>query len=113
ISLRYPAVELCTGLLFLLASWTLPPGWQLFRGLLLVSFLVPLAVIDLEHWIVPVEITVTGTVVGLLTAIPLGRPVLRDCAIGAAGGVVAFWVFQPLSLFLPPPTIPPLLPPPP
>ena len=72
ISVRYPAVELLTGLLFLVAGWAFGPSWELLRGLLLVGFLVPLALIDLEHWIVPVGVTVLGTAAGLASALPLG-----------------------------------------
>ena len=77
ISIRYPAVELLTGLLFLAAAWAFGPGWLLLRALLLVGFLVPLALIDLEHWIVPVGVTVLGTAAGLASAVPLGWEQLR------------------------------------
>jgi len=100
ISPRYPAVELLTGLLFLAAGWILGPGWPLLRALLLIGFLVPLALIDLQHWIVPVEITVLGAGAGLLSAIPLGWEVVRDCAIGAVAGFLLFWAFERVSLFL-------------
>lgn len=100
ISPRYPAVELLTALLFLAAGWALGPGWQLGRALLLVGFLVPLALIDLEHWIVPVGVTVLGTAAGLISAVPLGVHVLRDCAIGAATGFAVFWAFERVSLAL-------------
>jgi leader peptidase (prepilin peptidase) / N-methyltransferase len=100
ISIRYPAVELTTGLLFLAAGWIFGPGWPLLRVLLLIGFLVPLALIDLEHWVVPVEMTLLGTAAGLLSAIPLGLPVLEECAIGAAAGFLAFWAFEPASLLV-------------
>ena len=100
ISVRYPAVELLTGLLFLAAAWVFGPDWQLLRVLLLVGFLVPLALIDLEHWIVPVGVTVLGTAAGLLSAVPLGIPALRECAIGAAAGFLVFWALERVSLFL-------------
>ncbi|MGZ6036830.1 MAG: prepilin peptidase [Myxococcaceae bacterium] len=100
ISMRYPAVEVLSGLLFLASGWAFGPSWELLRALLLVGFLVPLALIDLEHWIVPVGVTVLGTVAGLASALPLGRTVLQDCAIGAATGFVVFWAFERVSLVL-------------
>ncbi len=100
ISIRYPAVELLTGLLFLAAGWAFGPTWELLRGLLLVGFLVPLALIDLEHWIVPVGVTVLGTVAGLASALPLGRVVLLDCAIGAAAGFLVIWALERVALVL-------------
>jgi leader peptidase (prepilin peptidase) / N-methyltransferase len=91
ISLRYPFVELLTGLLFLAClsrfGWT----WELVRALVLVSFLIPLTFIDLEHWLLPFSLTIPGLVLGLLSAIPLGLDALRDAAVGAAVGFGAFW----------------------
>ncbi len=100
ISARYPAVELLTGLLFLAAGWAFGWSWELLRTLLLVGFLVPLALIDLEHWIVPVSITVLGTAAGLLSALPLGLPLVQECAIGAAAGFLVFWALERVSLVL-------------
>ena len=100
ISARYPAVELLTGLLFLGAGLVFGWSWELLRALLLVGFLVPLALIDLEHWIVPVGVTVLGTAAGLLSALPLGRPLLREYAIGAAAGFLVFWALERVSLIL-------------
>jgi len=100
ISARYPAVELLTGLLFLGAGLVFGWSWELLRALLLVGFLVPLALIDLEHWIVPVGVTVLGTAAGLLSALPLGLPLLRECAIGAAAGFLVFWALERVSLIL-------------
>jgi leader peptidase (prepilin peptidase) / N-methyltransferase len=100
ISLRYPAVELLTGALFLACALVMGPGWMLVRALLLTGFLVPLALIDLEHWIVPVEIAGLGAVVGVLSAIPLGRVALVECAIGAVAAFLLFWAFEWLSLLL-------------
>jgi len=100
ISARYPAVELLTGLLFLAAGWAFGWSWELLRVLLLAGFLVPLALIDLEHWIVPVGVTVLGTAAGLLSAIPLGLPVAEDALAGAAAGFLLFWALERVSLFL-------------
>jgi leader peptidase (prepilin peptidase)/N-methyltransferase len=100
ISARYPAVELLTGLLFLAAGWAFGWSWELLRVLLLVGFLVPLALIDLEHWIVPVGLTVLGTAAGLLSALPLGLPVVEDSLIGAAAGFLVLWALERVSLFL-------------
>ncbi|HET9158140.1 MAG TPA: prepilin peptidase [Myxococcaceae bacterium] len=100
ISARYPAVELLTGLLFLGAGWAFGWSWDLLRALLLVGFLVPLALIDLEHWIVPVGVTVLGTAAGLLSALPLGLPLVQESAIGAAAGLLVFWALERVSLLL-------------
>ena len=91
ISWRYPAVELLTALLFLACVSRFGTSWALVRGLLMVGLLVPLAFIDLEHWVLPFQLTLPGAVVGLLTAVPLGRTVLLESAIGAAGGFLFFF----------------------
>jgi leader peptidase (prepilin peptidase)/N-methyltransferase len=100
ISVRYPLVELLTGALFLAAALLFGPGWTLVRAFLLIGFLIPLSFIDLEHWIVPDELTRLGTAAGLLTAIPFGKDVVVDCSLGAVAGFFLFWALEPLSLLL-------------
>ncbi len=91
ISARYPAVELLTGCLFLACWLRFGLTWNLARGLLLVGFLVPLSFIDLEHWLLPFELTISGLVVGILSAAPLGWTAVRDSLLGAAAGFAFFW----------------------
>jgi len=91
ISLRYPAVELLTGCLFLGCWLRFGLSWSLLRGLLLVGFLVPLSFIDLDHWLLPFELTLPGLAVGVLSACLLGWPTLRDSVLGAAAGLLFFW----------------------
>ena len=65
ISMRYPAVELLNGLLYLgLALLFGPSGATLLKMALSTSLLV-LALIDLEHQILPDAITLPGLVLGL------------------------------------------------
>lgn len=91
ISLRYPAVELLTGCLFLGCWLRFGLSWGLLRGLLLVGFLVPLSFIDLDEWLLPFELTLPGLAVGVLSAALLGWPTLRDALVGAALGFLFFW----------------------
>ena len=91
ISIRYPAVELLTAVLFAGCRWRFGWEWPLVPALLLVSLLIPLAFIDLEHWILPFELTRPGIVLGVLSAIPLGWGDVRDSAIGALAGFLVFW----------------------
>lgn len=90
ISPRYVLVELLTGLLFLAClkrfGWT----YELVPALVLVTLLVPLTFIDLEHWILPFSLTIPGIVAGVLLAIPRGRDAVVDAAVGAAVGFLAF-----------------------
>jgi len=66
ISWRYPAVELLTAsgfaALFLLDG----PGIPLLRDLLFVSLLLPIAFIDIDHRIIPDELSLGGLAAGLL-----------------------------------------------
>ncbi len=94
ISARYPLVELLVGLLFVAAYVQLGLSWQLASTLALIVFVVPLTFIDLEHWILPFELTLPGIAVGFLLAIPQGLPQLRDTAIGAAVGFFGFWAME-------------------
>ena len=96
ISARYPAVELLTGCLFLACSLRFGVSWSLLRGLLLVGFLVPLSFIDLDHWLLPFELTLPGLAVGSLSAALLGWDVLRDSLLGAAAGFLFFWGLETL-----------------
>nr|WP_217917682.1 A24 family peptidase [Myxococcus sp. AM009] len=94
ISVRYPLVELLTGLLYFAClrrfGWT----YELVPALVLVSFLVPLAFIDLDHWILPLSMTVSGMLAGLILAIPLGTEAFRDALIGAAVGFLTFRMME-------------------
>jgi len=91
ISWRYPAIELLTGLLFVLAGALLGWTWELAAALLMFGFLIPLTFIDLDHWLLPHQLTFPGIAAGVLIAIPMGWPRVRDAALGAAAGYLLFW----------------------
>jgi leader peptidase (prepilin peptidase)/N-methyltransferase len=94
ISARYPLVELITGLLFWAAYQRFGISWGLASALAMTTCLVPLTWIDLEHWILPFELTLPGIAAGIVLAAPQGVDRLRDAAIGAAGGFVLFWLLE-------------------
>ena len=99
IAFHYVVVELVTALLFL-AVWLQSP-WQIaiaywvFISLLLVAIF-----IDLEHFIIPDEITIGGTVAGLVACflVPelMGTEIrwkaLLTSAISAALGYALLWI---------------------
>jgi len=66
ISLRYPLVELITGIIFLINYLLLFNPIILFSGLFLSSLLIVLTLIDLDHQILPDKLTLSGMGVGLL-----------------------------------------------
>ncbi|XXF76632.1 prepilin peptidase [Myxococcaceae bacterium GXIMD 01537] len=94
ISVRYPLVELLTGLLFLACLKRFDWTYELVPALVLVMLLVPLTFIDLEHWILPEVLTYPGILAGILLAIPLGLPHVRDAALGAAVGFLLFRLME-------------------
>src|SRR5688572_8271136 len=110
ISFRYFGVELLTGLLFLAIWWRVwiepRPEWQgqgwvlAFPYWILVSLLVVATFIDFEHFIIPDEVTIGGTVAGVLLsfAMPLlqGQPTNLGgglwSLVGAGVGFGALWL---------------------
>lgn len=94
ISPRYILVELLTGLLFLACLRRFDWTYGLVPALVLVTLLVPLTFIDLEHWILPFSLTIPGTVAGVVLALPLGLERVRDAALGAAVGFLAFRLME-------------------
>ncbi|MHA3771698.1 prepilin peptidase [Verrucomicrobiota bacterium sgz303538] len=85
ISFRYFGVELLTGLLFL-GVWVhlWPFKWMLaFPYWILVSFFVVATFIDFEHFIIPDEITIGGTVVGVILSIAIPQMMGTDSRLMA------------------------------
>jgi len=66
ISWRYPIVELLTGLLFLAALNYFGITWGLVIYLVVIAGLVAASFIDIEHQIIPDEISLGGLVLGLI-----------------------------------------------
>lgn len=110
ISFRYFGVELLTGLLFLaiwLKVWAWGrPGWPQQEWLLALPYwimgglFVVATFIDFEHFIIPDEITIGGTVAGILLSFAV--PAMHDqhsnilsgiwSIVGAAVGYGALWL---------------------
>jgi len=77
ISLRYPAVELLTGLCFFYFVWTLGPTVPALKMCVLAALLIGLLFADLEERILPDELTLGGTVAGLIFSffVPVPAPI--------------------------------------
>ncbi len=99
ISLLYPTVELITGLLSVAVVMAF--GWsaQTVMALVLTWSLVPLAFIDLQHQLLPDDITLPVLWLGLLASIGgvFTNPV--DSILGAAFGYLSLWsIYQAFRL---------------
>jgi leader peptidase (prepilin peptidase)/N-methyltransferase len=87
-------VELLTCLLFIACLRRFDWTWELASALMMVTLLIPLTFIDLEHWLLPLALTIPGIVLGLLFSIPQGLERFRDAAIGAAAGFFGFLAME-------------------
>jgi leader peptidase (prepilin peptidase) / N-methyltransferase len=99
IAFRYFAVELITALLFL-AVWLVFPWPIILVYWIFVSLLVVATFIDFEHFIIPDEITIGGTVAGLLASLALPELMGEELrwralslSLGAAAlGYASLWI---------------------
>ena len=92
ISVRYPLVELATGLLFGLASWKFGPHLGTLAWCLAIALLVAMALIDLDTKYLPDDLTYPLLWGGLLLA-ALGGPIPLSTAVwGAVAGYVPLWL---------------------
>jgi leader peptidase (prepilin peptidase) / N-methyltransferase len=86
IAWRYPMVEAATGALFLACYLRFGPSSSALVAALFGSLMIALALIDLEHFILPDRITLPGIALGLLVQPLVEWAGLRSALIGAAAG---------------------------
>ena len=102
ISLRYPLVELLTGLLSALVAWRFGYSMTLLYGLVITWYLVAMATIDLDHMLLPDILTLPlmwGGLLASLWAVPATGQHLpvepRAALLGAITGYLLLWtVYQ-------------------
>jgi len=98
ISARYPLVEALTGALFAAAAAAFWPHLRLLSALVLISVLVALAGIDLEHRLLPNVIVGPAALVGLTLSVvedPGRWWVYPLSALAVAGGLLALALAYP------------------
>ncbi len=99
ISIQYPIVELITAVLYLAAFLRFGWNWQLVAGLVFLTLVIPLIVIDAQKWILPFELTLPGILAGVLLQVPLGWDAVFDAVLGASAGFLSFRAFEVLGWF--------------
>ncbi|HEY9906372.1 MAG TPA: prepilin peptidase [Thermosynechococcaceae cyanobacterium] len=99
ISPRYPLVEAATGFLFLVVFWSFGFSWQAIGYWAFVSWLLALALIDLDTMTLPNPLTQSGLVLGLGFQAGLGwvqtgtlAGAIVQFMVGAIGAVVGIWL---------------------
>ena len=92
ISVRYPAVELATGVLFAWCVWRMPGQWDALAWCGFSAALLALALIDWDTTLLPDDITLPLLWAGLLAAI-LGFTgvTLTAAVLGAVAGYLSLW----------------------
>lgn len=99
ISVRYPLVELSTGVLSAWVAWHFGFGASAACALLVTWALIALTGIDIDHQLLPDNITLPLLWAGLLAAVAVGPiagvalPVSPpDAIIGATAGYISLWL---------------------
>ena len=91
ISLRYPLIELLTGLISAFAAWHFGFGWPAFGALILIWSLIALAAIDIDTQLLPDSITLPLLWIGLAFNLGHSFTDLSSAVIGAMLGYLALW----------------------
>ncbi|RMD80189.1 MAG: prepilin peptidase [Gammaproteobacteria bacterium] len=92
ISLRYPLVELLSAALSAAVCWRFGLGWPAGAALLLTWGLLALSLIDLEHQLLPDDLSYPLLWAGLLGSLPGWFADPEAAILGAAGGYLSLWL---------------------
>ena len=99
ISLRYPAVELVTGLLFMAIAWRFGQTWWTTLHCVFAAALIAAAMIDFDHQIIPDGISLGGLALAMIV-VPMASAyygtdwvdALIRSAVGASIGAGVLWL---------------------
>jgi leader peptidase (prepilin peptidase) / N-methyltransferase len=98
ISVRYPLVEALSGVLCAAVAWKFGFGWPALAALMLTWFLIALTFIDVDHQLLPDNLTLPLLWLGLLVSLWGPQPGaatlpvdVRSSLIGAMAGYVSLW----------------------
>ncbi|MBQ9601475.1 MAG: prepilin peptidase [Neisseriaceae bacterium] len=91
ISIRYPLVELLTGVLFGLMAWQYGNTLVTLGACVFTAFVVALTFIDADEQILPDELTLPLIWLGLLFNLITGFIPLKSAVLGAIVGYLSLW----------------------
>lgn len=91
ISPRYPSIELLTAVLSGVVAWKFGFAWQTFYALLLTWSLISLSFIDIDHQLLPDDITLPVLWIGLGLSIFGIFTDMQSALIGAMAGYLSLW----------------------
>lgn len=91
ISIRYPMVELVTGLLSAALVWIFPWGWQLAAMLVFTWLLISMSMIDIDYQILPDSLTLGLLWLGLIVNSFGLFTDLQSAVWGAVFGYLSLW----------------------
>lgn len=101
ISPRYPSLELVTGLMTMALAWHFDLSLALLGAALLTWSLISLTMIDVDHQLLPDDITLPLLWLGLLFNLNGAYVSLPEAVIGAIAGYLSlwtvYWVFKLLT----------------
>ena len=93
ISMRYPIVELVTGILYFVCAYEFGFSTLTFWTCLLVSLLLVLSLIDFDTKLLPDQLVYPLLWIGLLANLNGGFVTLESAVIGALAGYLSLWSF--------------------
>lgn len=100
ISMRYPLIETITAVAFVALAWRFGFGMQLALALVFAGFLIALSAIDIDHYILPDQLTLSLVWIGLLVN-TIGLFVSVESAVwGAALGYASLWLIHHVFLWI-------------
>lgn len=99
ISARYPVIELLAGLLAGFMAWRFGVSWAAIGGMLFAWSLIALTFIDLDHQLLPDDITLGLLWLGLVFSLGGVFVTPSQAIIGAVAGYCSLWlIFQSFRL---------------
>ncbi len=99
IAIRYPIIEAFTGIASALVAWRFGYGCETLFALLLTWSLIALSVIDIDHQLLPDDITLPMLWLGLLLSLFSLYTSPEASIIGASAGYMSLWtIYQAFKL---------------